>query len=1197
MIFFLDKMSKSDIIISNQLEQAYNTNPEMWIGEIRSSKRDLYIRDKEKFIKKNINFNPGLYKLFDEIIVNATDHYTRTIQEKTILVTEIRVNRIDDLISISNDGQPISILKKYNVDGVEMPAPQFVFTRMFTSTNYDKTKKGAIGGMNGLGAGLVALFSKYFSVEILNAIEHKRWFQEFKDKSGTSRGDKLEDFKNISEPLIEEYKGTKNLVKISFIPLFSKFKKDGKPLSSYKDDQTIDFIIKRIYDLPILFNCKFFFNDLQIKYTSFNTYMSNYEGVDTKTPIVLQNDKWNIVISAIESQEIISYVNGIYVFGGGTHVEAILKMITDTVSNELKGKRGYDALKPAFIKNHLFIFITGLVDNSTFDSQSKEKLTVDPSELKGIPKLDETNVKKMLNEPFGLIKYIKGELAAINVKELTMASKTNKRATDLDIQKHFPKLDDATADKSKIDCTLILCEGDSAKGFISSGTAALPEKEKAKYGVFPLRGKIINAMAHPKLKVMQNKEHQALRQIIGLEDGIDYSIDANYKRLKYKHILLACDADVDGFHIQSLVLCLFYVFYPSLLKRKGFFQSLVTPIIKVGGLQFNYESEYKKWVEKNPSKQSAVVEYFKGLGGFTVRAAEQIFKELNERIFNFLYTNEKTDKETLNNYNNTYKISFYKRSLDKENLNDVSIKLAFQKDSEGDSANFRKEWINAYLSNQDLIIEFKGPDKTIHEFINNELVMFSAENVSRMIPALIDGLKPVQRKILYVIMKSSYDKVEKKQKVATLGSEVTKKTGYKHGPVSMEQAIIGLAQGYTESNNVPLLVPEGQFGTRIEYGDDAGSSRYVHTYKHPIFHKIFRPEDNIIYEYVFDEGMQLEPKFLYPIVPMVLINRAEGIATGWSSRIPSFDIKDIILNIKNYIRTSGKFDSPFIPFYKGFKGKIYANEKGDTFYSEGVFQLNPTSNSVTIKEVPIGMSYEMYRRMLLGTKKKENSENTDKKKTKKTTTTANKVDDKSKFSDEIALIKKHKISSVDEYAGATVELEIIFNSGYYDKETKDKEEFIKKYGLRSKIISIPFLTSPSGAVVEYPNHYIILIEYIKERLRMYGVRKERYIIQLENEIKRLMNIIRFLRAVVNEHIILTKISQPNLIILLTEKKFDKYDDSYSYLYSIPAIQLTTDNMLKRENELKEKQRILEEYRKKTPEEIWINELDELSKEL
>ena len=140
-----------------------------------------------------------------------------------------------------------------------------------------------------------------------------------------------------------------------------------------------------------------------------------------------------------------------------------------------------------------------------------------------------------------------------------------------------------------------------------------------------------------------------------------------------------------------------------------------------------------------------------------------------------------------------------------------------------------------------------------------------------------------------------------------------------------------------------------------------------------------------------------------------------------------------------------------------------------------------------------------------------------------------------------------------------------------------------------------FLTSVTGEIKKYNSHYEILIEYIKERLRMYGVRREKYILQLEIEIRRLDNIIRFLRMVISGEIVIMKISQKDLINILAEKKFDKHENSYSYLYMIPAVQLTTDNMEKRDREASEKKRILNDYKKQSPEQLWISELDELEK--
>lgn len=100
----------------------------------------------------------------------------------------------------------------------------------------------------------------------------------------------------------------------------------------------------------------------------------------------------------------------------------------------------------------------------------------------------------------------------------------------------------------------------------------------------------------------------------------------------------------------------------------------------------------------------------------------------------------------------------------------------------------------------------------ISDFVNKELILFSMADNIRSIPSVADGLKPGQRKILFACFKRN---LTKEIKVAQLSGYVSEKTAYHHGEVSLAQTIVGLAQTFVGSNNVNLLDPNGQFGTRI----------------------------------------------------------------------------------------------------------------------------------------------------------------------------------------------------------------------------------------------------------------------------------------------------------------------------------------------------------------------------------------------
>ena len=113
--------------------------------------------------------------------------------------------------------------------------------------------------------------------------------------------------------------------------------------------------------------------------------------------------------------------------------------------------------------------------------------------------------------------------------------------------------------------------------------------------------------------------------------------------------------------------------------------------------------------------------------------------------------------------------------------------------------------------------------------------------------------------------------------------------------------IINLAQNFVGSNNVNLLQPIGQFGTRIHGGKDAASPRYIFTMLSPLAKLLFPVHDMPNLTYLYDDNLPVEPEWYCPILPLVLVNGAEGIGTGYSTKVPNFDVRQIIENLKKMI--------------------------------------------------------------------------------------------------------------------------------------------------------------------------------------------------------------------------------------------------------------------------------------------------------
>ena len=179
--------------------------PGMYIGETKPKQDFQWIYNKEngKMEYKEIIYSPGLYKIFDEIIVNALDETTR---DNTI--TEIKIKIDNDTISVYNDGVgiPIVIHPEHKIY-----VPELIFANLLTSTNYGDDKR-VTGGTHGLGAKLTAIFSKEMIVEIGDAKNKKSYYQVYKNN-----------LSSISKPVIKKYNEKPGYVKITFTPDYPKF--------------------------------------------------------------------------------------------------------------------------------------------------------------------------------------------------------------------------------------------------------------------------------------------------------------------------------------------------------------------------------------------------------------------------------------------------------------------------------------------------------------------------------------------------------------------------------------------------------------------------------------------------------------------------------------------------------------------------------------------------------------------------------------------------------------------------------------------------------------------------------------------------------------------------------------------------------------------------------------------------------------
>tara|TARA_Y100001973_G_C5200256_1_gene337120 strand:- start:650 stop:3667 length:3018 start_codon:yes stop_codon:yes gene_type:complete len=798
----------------------------------------------------------------------------------------------DNTISIYNDsGIPIEIHPEYNVY-----IPELIFANLLTTSNHDDTKKRTTGGLNGLGAKLAAIFSDTFTVE--TASGGKKYTQTFE-----------KNLSKICKPKLG--KSVKEYTKITFKPDFKRFGVDTL------NEDTKSILIRRTFDMCAITpkGVDVYYNDKKLNVKDFSEYISMYIGPKKNCPRVIQETpRWQVAIAPSENGfQCISFVNGVNTSDGGSHVEHVIGPIVKKITEIIQEKHKSLTIKPNYIKDNIFVFINCIIENPSFSSQTKEKHITKVSGFGSKFSASDEFVKSV--SKLGIIENV---LALADAKEKKSLQKTDGKKTSRII---IPKLDDAnragTKDSSK--CTIIFTEGDSAKATAISGLSVVGRDT---YGVFPLRGKLLNTRTATYSQLSKNEEINHIKQILGLQNGKKYK---NVSELRYGKILIMTDADTDGFHIKSLLVNFIGNSWPELLKI-DFISSLVTPVIKVTKkdmvMPFYNLSDYNKWRETNKI-EGYKVKYYKGLGTSTSSEAKEYFK----------------DMKTLD-----YKVE--------SNTDEKYLHMAFTK-TEADA---RKKWILDNITSPKTL-DYTKCNVRVKDLINKELVLFSIADNVRSIPSLVDGLKPSQRKIIYACIKRNlYSEI----KVSQLAGYVSEVSSYHHGETSLQDTIIGLSQTFVGSNNMNLLEPVGQFGTRLLGGKDSSSPRYIFTHLSKNFKNIFNSADfsTSILNYLDDDGFSIEPSFYVPVLPLILINGACGIGTGFSTDIPCFNPDDLKDRLLKLVDDPDADIEELNPWYKGFTGVITKIEE-NRWMTKGVYKIE--SNKVTITELPIGTWTEDYK--------------------------------------------------------------------------------------------------------------------------------------------------------------------------------------------------------------------------------------------
>ena len=1086
------------------------TKDNIWGYNITSENSENSDDNSIIFSKENRTYIPGEYKIFDEIIVNALDQYVRT-NENPLSIEKVKniyinVNQDTGEIEVKNDGEGIPI-KIHSKEKIYIP--ELIFGHLLTSTNYDDNKKKHVGGKNGYGAKLTNIYSVEFHIETADG--KNKYSQTFYDNMSRK------DNPNIVKSKIKPY------TSIRYKPDYKRFNLENISLDM------ISIMKRRAYDMAICADkANIYFNGSKIICKNFENYMDYYIGTDSIKALDKTN-RWEIgvALNNTETFESISFVNGINTSNGGKHVDYVVNQIAKKMIEWIHKKKKI-TIKPNFIKDNIIVFIKCTIDDPSFTSQTKEFLSTNKDKFGSKYEVSDKFITQIAKT--GIVEKA---IEIYEQKNNKLLKKNDGRK--LNILKGIPKLEDANwaGTKKSNQCTLILTEGDSAKSMAMAGMSVIG---RDKYGVFPLKGKILNVKDTSNIKkLLENKEIENIKKIMGLQSNEKYA-EKNIDKLRYGRIMVLTDQDEDGSHIKGLLFNLFETLWPSLFEYEGFLISMLTPVVKVkkqkNEKSFYSVKDFDKWKLTNNNGKGWNSKYYKGLGTSTAKEAKEYFKAF------------KCVKYTSN------------KPADKE-----SIHMAFSK-QEG-SSDVRKTWLTAYDKNKTL--DYTGKKVSVEKFINEDLIHFSVSDCVRSFPSIIDGLKPSQRKVIYSCFKRKL--FDKEIRVAQLAGYVSEHAAYHHGEMSLHGTIINMAQDFVGSNNCNLLVPEGQFGTRIGGGKDAAQPRYIQTKLCKLTQLIFNNLDNPLYTFNKDDDNEnVEPEYYVPVLPMVLINGSKGIGTGWSTDIPCFNTVDIIEYIRNHIHN--KPTNELEPYYNNFKGSII-KKSNNIYASKGIYTIQ--DGIITITELPVGTwtdTYKTYLETLL----------IDCKNTNKT-----------------QILRTYKSYCTD----TEVKFELYLKEDtiwelnkYYEKLGMTKLEKTLKLVSTINMNNMVAFDS-NNKIKKYSSVNEIMDEYIGVRLETYNRRKEYLLNKLEREINFLKLKIRFIMEYIDEKIIIHKRAKSNVIQQLNHGEYPLIEASYDYLLKMTIDSLTQDRIDELNKQLTNKETDYNTIKSKNIKELWSDDLDNI----
>uniref|UniRef100_A0A6C0M1R5 DNA topoisomerase (ATP-hydrolyzing) n=1 Tax=viral metagenome TaxID=1070528 RepID=A0A6C0M1R5_9ZZZZ len=1128
--------------------------PDTKIGSVkcREAKKWIYDAQTDRMVYRSINHNTAFEQIHVEAISNAIDNRWRSDEAHVNMTTiRISVNATTGTFTIRNDGAWIPVERldwtyrdpDLNTDVTSTMYPvEVYFGHDLSGTNYDDSEDRTTSGRNGIGIKTTVVFSKEFRVSCGDPALHKQCSMTFSNNLSSR-----------SEVSIEPYrKHTSGFTEVSFVPDFERFGVEGYT------EEWIGLLKFHAYNCSMITGMKVYFNDELIKARTLVNYAKLFLP-DATNCFALKSADCDVVIAeqseatALENGFMhVAFTNGAHNRDGGVHVEAwqtkLLDQIRDAVNTPQRSKgKKKDDLPPVKIsrkdiEQYFILFINAKLSRPEFDNQFKHTLTHPKPRITKTELLTDAQLLKIRGWNFV---YFVEEM--INTRVARQIKRTDGGSSRVSLGS---KADDANwaGTKNRNKCGLILTEGGSAKASATAGVSILPDG-KDRYGILALRGKLINAVKVSARALNANAEVQYIKKLIGLEHGVDYSSDEQFSKLRYGDgVYLFCDADVDGAHIEGLVANLFYNEYPGLSER-GYIRAIRTPVVKVTTptkvLEFYRDDDYREWQNTTDPKIVArsKPKYYKGLATLTIQEVKEYFRKLKY----ITYTFDGESKELMN--------------------------LGF-----GDASEERKQWIGSYDANAlyenddgstfSPYREIVDGPVLINDFIHHRLILYALESIQRAIPSVYDGLKVSQRKILMGMFMRTGNKPAKIEQLAGyIGSE----THYHHGQVSIQEAMGKMGQGFVGSNNIPLLMNIGMFGTRIGKADgkgkikggaDAGASRYIETKLDPCARRLFPCEDDELLEHNTEDGKRVEPKFYVPILPLILINGADGIGMGWSSTFPQCNPLDLCAWERAWIDAfggdtfdpcpgSGKSAFPDLhPWYRNFTGTI-TKLTNRTYVSSGIMEKDAGKKErYHVRELPVGLWTASFKLVLED-------------------------------------LEKEGLLRFTDYC---TESKIHFVIDPHKTFLPDDKTNLKCLHKRISLSNMVALDR-RGFPRKYDTLHSVMEEFCGMRMDLYVGRLANEIQKTEHSLTIERNRMRFIREVLDKTLVVFNRDEEELFAEMEKKLYDRESDKYDYLVNMQIRSMTKQRLEDLQRRIDGLDVKLASLRHETPQHMWLCDLD------